>query len=134
MKKTPLKVFLSYAKEDIEAARRLRDYVPQRVADVWFDEKSLRPGARWKREITKAIRDADLFIVLLSRASVTKRGVVQREIREALDVMQEVPEDAPFVIPVRLEAVEPDHLALKDIQWVDLFPDPWQGLFKLKTL
>lgn len=132
--KKPLKVFLSYAKEDIEAARRLRNFIPTRVADVWFDEEALRPGARWKREITKSIRSSDLFVVLLSRASVTKRGVVQREVREALDVMQEVPEDAPFVIPVRLEAVEPEHLALKDIQWVDLFPHWHHGARRLKSL
>ena len=117
------KLFLSYASEDRAAAIRLRDELRFVGLDVWFDRDTLLPGQDWKRELFTAIRSADYFLVLLSHHSVSKAGVVQLEVREALDVMYERPEGSVFVIPLRLEPVSTTYKALKNIQWVDLFDD-----------
>jgi hypothetical protein len=39
----------------------------------------------------------------LSRNSTTKRGYVQKEIVKGLDVADEQPEGAAFILPARLE-------------------------------
>jgi hypothetical protein len=41
-------VFISYAREDIEAARRLDEELRSEGLNVWFDERSLLLGQEWK--------------------------------------------------------------------------------------
>lgn len=67
-----------------------------------------------------SVRDADIVIVCLSRGSITKSGYVQKEIRHVLDVADEQPEGATFLIPARMEeCAVPERL--KRWQWVDLY-------------
>lgn len=125
------KIFLSYAKEDKGAARRLCRALRREDLEVWFDEDSLVGGQKWFTAITKAIEESDFFIALLSDASVTKRGVVQKEIRKALDVLATLPEDQIFIIPVRLTECKPSFEALREIHWIDLFQDWKWGIQKI---
>jgi len=55
-------VFISYAKEDSDAARRI--YNDLRVAGLnpWLDKESLLPGQNWEIEIRKAIKSSRYFI------------------------------------------------------------------------
>jgi hypothetical protein len=85
-------VFISYAREDNAPAERLYDALKLRGAVPWIDSRDLVAGENWKRAITLEIRRADYFIALLSSRSVNKRGYVQKELREALAILDEVPE------------------------------------------
>lgn len=124
-------IFLSYANEDLDAAKKLYLQLSRiEGLNIWFDKKSLLPGQNWDLEIRKAIKEADCCIVLLSRHS-TKRGYYQREIRMALDILREIPEGDIFLIPARLHAVPPHFADLKIIQYVDMFPVWFDGLRKL---
>jgi hypothetical protein len=51
-----------------------------------------------------------------------KRGYVQKELKEALEILDEFPESGVFIIPVRLEAINISDSRLEQIQYVDLFP------------
>jgi hypothetical protein len=94
----------------------------------WLDIEDLLPGQEWVSSIQSAIHEADFFLVFLSEASVSKRGYVQKEISVALDVLSQRKEGETYIIPVRLDAIEPPR-GLMQYQWVDLFsPD---GLEKL---
>jgi hypothetical protein len=79
-------VFISYAREDSDAARRV--YNDLRVAGLnpWLDKESLLPGQSWENEIRKAIKKSRYFIALFSSRSVGKRGFVQKEFKFALAV------------------------------------------------
>ena len=128
-----LQVFLSYAKEDVVTARKLyRELIKDTFINVWFDEKALVPGQNWKREVTKAIRTSDLFIALISHNSVSKRGIVQKELREAIDVVMELPQDKNFIIPVRLDNTIPSNEFLSNIHWFDMFKGWKQGIDQIK--
>ena len=118
----PLQVFISYAREDRDMARRL--YVDLKKAGVtpWFDEKNLLPGQRWKVVIPQEIRKSSYLIAVLSSHSISKEGYVQKELRIALDVVEELPPDQVFVIPVRLDDCEPQHEWLQELHRTDLFP------------
>jgi len=127
-------VFISYAREDSTAARKLYDELQRIGADPWLDEVSLLPGERWKVAIKKAIRASSYFIALLSTKAVTKRGVVQSELRQALEILDEFPDSGIFVIPVRIEECSPSDDRLKDLNWVDLFPAFDKGVDKIRRL
>jgi hypothetical protein len=59
---------------------------------------------------------------------VNKRGFLQREIRQALDLWQEKLDDDIYVIPARLEECQVPE-SLSKFQWVDLFEE--RGLSSL---
>jgi formylglycine-generating enzyme required for sulfatase activity len=115
-----LRVFLCHSSGDKPPVRELYQRLCAEGIDAWLDEEKLLPGQDWQREIPKAVRASDVVIVCLSRGSITKAGYVQREIKFALDVADEQPEDAIFLIPARLEECEvPDRLSRW--QWVNLY-------------
>jgi hypothetical protein len=51
-------VFLSYASQDAEAARRIADTLRSAGVEVWFDQSELRGGDVWTKEF--AIRYANV--------------------------------------------------------------------------
>lgn len=86
--------------------------------EPWLDEEGLLPGQDWQGAIRKAVRNSDVVIVCLSKGSINKAGYVQKEIKFALDVADEQPEDTIFLIPVKLEEREvPERLSRW--QWVN---------------
>jgi hypothetical protein len=117
-----LVVFLCHAAEDKGNARDLYRRLLQDGFDPWLDEDNLLPGQEWETEIRRAVRQADIVVVCLSKRSIDKAGYVQREIRTALDAAEERPPGAIFVIPARIQQCQvPERLSRW--QWVDLFEE-----------
>ena len=117
--KRPLKVFLCHAHSDAAAVGALYSRLTEEGVDVWLDKKKLLAGSNWELEIEKAVRDADVVVVCLSKQFNTA-GFRQKEVRLAIDTAMEQPEGEIFIIPARLE--ECDVLpGLRRYQWVDLF-------------
>jgi formylglycine-generating enzyme required for sulfatase activity len=127
-----LRVFLCHASQDKPAVRGLYQRLKSEAwIDAWLDEEKLLGGQDFDLEIYKATRDADAIIICLSKISVTKEGYVNKEIRRALDIAQEKPEGAIYVIPLRLDECIPTFERLKQLQWVDYFtPDAHERLLK----
>lgn len=118
--KHPLRIFLSYASEDKPAVRTLYKHLVNDGFDAWLDEKNLLIGQSWREEISRAIRASDVVIICLSKRSITKEGYVQKEIRYALDIADELPEGTFFLIPAKLEDCNlPDRLQM--IQAANLY-------------
>lgn len=114
-----LRVFLCHSSDDKPAIRDLYQRLCAEGFDPWLDEEKILPGQDWHQEIVKAVLTSDVVLVCLSRSSISKAGYVQKEIKYALDVADEQPEGAIFLIPVKLEECEvPDRLSRW--QWVDL--------------
>lgn len=124
-------VFISYARANAEQALRLYQDLTRAGVDVWLDQEDLLPGQHWKPAIENAIRNSRYFIALLSSESVNRRGYVQKELVIALDVLDEFPSEDIFVIPARLDACSPTHAKLKDLHWVDLYPDWDRGVARI---
>jgi hypothetical protein len=99
--------------------------------NAWLDVRCLAAGAKWKLEIKKAIRKSRYFILLMSKHSVTKKGFIQREMKEAIDVLQEFPSGSIFLIPARLDDTEPIDDELHELNWVQLAPDYHSGLERI---
>ncbi len=124
-------IFLSYARADAESAERLHAFfLSNRFADrnvrPWLDRHDLLPGERWDQAIRTALQAAAFVVIIVSQASVDKRGYFRREVRAALDRGDEFLDRDIFLIPVRIDDVPlPDDLA--DFQCVDLRRDDWQN-------
>jgi len=126
------KIFISYAREDIESVKTLYNQLASiSKIEPWIDFKKLLPGQKWKPTIRKAIRESDYFIIVLSNNSTNKRGFVQKELREAFKILDELPDNKIFLIPIRLESCHLHFEKLHEIHYVDFFPDWNAGLEKV---
>jgi hypothetical protein len=122
-------VFISYAREDSPEAEKLYEILKEAGTKPWMDKKEIRPGQNWRLAISKAIKNTRYFLPLFSSKWVGKIGYVNKELKYALDVLDTYPEDAIFIIPVRLDDCEIPFQKLEDKHYADLFPD-WNGGIK----
>jgi hypothetical protein len=119
--KRPLKVFLCHADVDNKTVHALYELLVKDGVEAWLDKEKILPGQSWDYEIRKAVREADAFLVCLSK-QFNQAGYRQKEVRLALDVAMEKPDGEIFIIPARLE--ECDTLeSLRQWSCVDLFED-----------
>ncbi|MCP4547317.1 MAG: toll/interleukin-1 receptor domain-containing protein [bacterium] len=116
-------VFISYAREDNEAAVRAVLRLESRGIRPWYDKRSILPGQDWRHAVRQAVGQCRVFLALMSSRSIDKQGYVQKELRLALGMLDEFPPDSIYLIPARLDDCQPTHERLNAIQWVDLFPD-----------
>ena len=100
-------VFLSYASEDREAARRLRDVLPNYGLDVWYDESELGGGEAWDQKIRRQIRECDYFMALVSAQTEARReGYFRREWRLAVERTLDMADDHLFLLPIVIDETE----------------------------
>ncbi len=117
-----IRIFISYAREDQARVRALYDQLVAAGFHPWLDREHILPGQRWEPIIKQALKRADFALVCLSATSINKRGFLQKEIKQALEHVQEKLEDDVWLIPARLDDCDvPD--SLSEIQWVDLFEE-----------
>lgn len=59
-------VFLSYSRKDFELAARLAQELQDRGVSVWLDKDAIAYGELWQKAIEHGIRQAELFVPLLT--------------------------------------------------------------------
>ena len=59
-------VFLSYASQDGDAARKICDALRAAGIEVWFDPYQLRGGDAWDQKIRRQIKECALFVPIIS--------------------------------------------------------------------
>jgi TIR domain len=101
-----LKIFVGYPSEHESTAREIFQFLRAKGDDVWFDKVSLVAGTDWDKERDKGQREADLIVHLCSDIILKRAGVVNREIRQTLRLVEDQPLGALFVVPIRLEPVK----------------------------
>jgi hypothetical protein len=97
-------VFLSYASEDRQAARLLRDALPDYGLDVWYDESDIGGGEAWDQKIRRQIRECDYFMPLVSAQTEARHeGYFRREWRLAVERTLDMADDHPFLLPIVID-------------------------------
>lgn len=97
-------VFLSYAREDGEAARRIAEALRGFGVEVWFDSSELRGGDVWDQKIRRQIKECALFIPVVSgHTQAREEGYFRREWRMAVDRTQDMAENRAFIVPVLVD-------------------------------
>lgn len=116
------KVFISYASNDLDIAKKLYNDLKNEGLKPWMDTEDILPGQDWKEKTRQAIKDSSFFIALLSSNSLKERGYVQKEQKIALEMLDEFPSSEIFIIPARLDDCKPLNEKLQAIKFADLFP------------
>src|SRR5436190_16614430 len=118
-------VFLSYASQDADAARRICEALRQAGVEVWFDQSELRGGDAWDAKIRKQIKECALFVPVISANTQARReGYFRLEWRLAVERMQQMDDDLTFLLPVVIDdttdagARVPDKF--REVQWTRL--------------
>ena len=120
------RIFISYAREDKDSVSEHYHKLKKNGFEPWMDIHKILPGEVWENKIQEAIKNSDFFIACLSSNSSQKRGVIQKEIRAALEIWQEKLESDIYLIPIRLNNCEVPE-KLKEFQWIDLFDNEEQN-------
>ena len=94
-------IFISYVREDAQAARQLCDEISRVGGDVWLDVRRLQPGDRWEDEILGGIRrEIRLFVPAISKNTERRdEGYVFKEWNEAVARAQGIPRRR-FILPI----------------------------------
>jgi len=116
------RIFLSYTRKDSATVRELYRKLKEVGYHPWMDIEDILPGEDWKKKIIETIQEVPFFLACLSTNSIDHRGMVQEEIKEALQVWRRKLDDDIYFIPARLDDCKvPD--ALSKFNWVDLFEE-----------
>lgn len=101
----PGSIFISYVREDAEAAERLATAIGTLGGDVWLDKRRLQPGDHWEPEILASIRrGVRLFVPLISQHTEARdEGYVFKEWGEAVERAKGIP-GRRFIVPVVIDA------------------------------
>ena len=118
-------VFLSYASQDAEAARRICDALRAAGIEVWFDQSELRGGDAWDRKIRDQIHDCRLFIPVVSANSERRdEGYFRREWALAADRTRDMAHKRAFLVPVAIDGTPERGAAVPEkfleLQWTRL--------------
>src|SRR5476649_2750873 len=119
-------VFLSYASQDAEAARRICDALRSGGVEVWFDaDGGLEHGDEWDQKIRRQIKECVLFIPVISANTQARHeGYFRLEWELASQRAMSIASGVPFILPVVIDDTrEPDALVpdrFRAVQWTRL--------------
>jgi TIR domain len=100
----PVQVFITYAREDLNAVKRLYSDLKENGLDPWLDKEEILPGQSWLEEIKRAISYSRYTVVLISSNLIASgHDYLQREIKYAMQKQQEIPGSFIFIIHARLD-------------------------------
>lgn len=116
-------LFLSYASEDREAARHLRDTLAAAGLDVWYDENELGGGDAWDAKIRRQIRECDYFMPVISASTERrKEGYFRREWRLAVERTLDMADDVMFLLPLCIDGTTENNARVPEkfltVQWL----------------
>ena len=94
-------IFISYAREDTPIAQRLTAVLSQREHMVFLDQQSLRIGGHWQEDIKRFLKDADVFIALVTDHS-DKSYYFNIEVNSAISYVAHSNRDK-LILPVVLD-------------------------------
>lgn len=101
-------IFISYSSKDRQQAEQLTELLSSAGLSVWIDKHGIEAATSWSAEITQAITDCKVFILLLSPNSIGSHNV-SKEVSLASERKKKIlPVD---LIPVELPNDLAYHLA-----------------------
>jgi hypothetical protein len=97
-------VFLSYASQDAEAARKICDALRAAGVEVWFDQSELVGGDAWDQKIRRQIKECTLFVPMISANTQARgEGFFRLEWHLAEQRSHLIARGRPFIVPVTID-------------------------------
>jgi len=104
------RTFISYSRANKDFALKLAKELRASGFNIWVDVLDIPTGSRWDDEVEKALESSEIFMVILTPASITSEHV-KDEIGYAIDT-------GKHILPVLLENAKVP-LRLRRFQYVD---------------
>jgi len=104
------KTFISYSRKDKDFALEFAREMKSAGYSVWLDQLDIPTGARWDDQVEKSLRECEVFLIILTPASVSSDNV-KDEIGYAID-------HGKRIMPILLENCDVP-LRLRRFQYVD---------------
>ena len=116
-------IFVSYARQDSEAAHQLKASLDEYGLEVWLDQKELQPGDEYEKLIQRHIRHCALFLPVISRNTEQRKEGFFR--KEWFWAVRRLPDftgaDRKFIFPVVVDDTPPYEAQVpqefKEFQW-----------------
>jgi len=118
-------VFLSYAREDTDPARRIAEALRASGLEVWFDQNELVGGDTWDAKIRGQINSCALFVPVISANTQARlEGYFRLEWKLAEDRSHLMAKGKAFIMPVGVDATAERGAQVPDaflkVQWTRL--------------
>ncbi len=118
-------VFLSYASQDADAARRICEALRAAGVEVWFDQSELRGGDAWDAKIRKQIKECALFVPVISANTQARpEGYFRLEWKLADRRTDLIGKAKAFLLPVCIDDTRDGDADVPDsflaVQWTRL--------------
>ncbi len=118
-------VFLSYASQDAEAAKRICEALRAAGIEVWFDQSELRGGDAWDQSIRRQIKNCALFLPVISHTTHDRReGYFRLEWKLAIDRSHLMDANMAFLLPVVIDDTRDNDDRVperfREVQWTRL--------------
>ena len=118
-------VFLSYASQDAEAAKRICDALRAAGIEAWFDQSELRGGDAWDQMIRRQIKACYLFVPMISANTQSREeGYFRREWNLAVARTLDMAADRAFLLPIVIDGTSDSEARVperfREVQWTKL--------------
>ncbi|MSU51487.1 MAG: TIR domain-containing protein, partial [Opitutus sp.] len=118
-------IFLSYASQDAEAARRICEALRAAGIEVWFDQSELRGGDAWVGKIRGQIKECALFLPVISANTEARpEGYFRLEWKLADRRTDLMGKSKPFIVPISIDGTRDRGADVPDsflaVQWTHL--------------
>ena len=111
--------FISYSRKDEIIIYEIYHYLKEENLNPWLDQEDILGGEKWKLAIQRAIKNSSGFVFGLSENSRNPRGTLLWERRMGLNLVEKMPDEAIYLVPLRLDSCEipPSISELNVIDW-----------------
>jgi len=123
-----MKVYLSYARPDLDWAQKLVDGLRDSGHEIWFDYDQLAAGLEWAKKIQMALDTCKAMIVLVSPASMESK-----EVRREIDHAFLSKNFAHRVLPVYLKPTRDVPWFFGKLSGVQVGKDPIDAIDEIKV-
>ncbi len=114
-----IQIFIICADEDDAVAQRIYNDLEQMGCRPWLESKDVKAGQYSDQMFRSVMEKSDYILALLSKHSLTQRGMAQKQLKKALDIFEEFPSGEIFLIPIRLDDTEAQEETLRNLKPAD---------------
>lgn len=114
-------VFISYSRQDAPIANAIRHYLEEAGIRCWIDIQGIN-DQDWAAEIMKALRQCDIYVIILSKNSISSEEVA-KEVTQATHMCK-------YILPFKVDdEMLPDRLQyhLGPYHWLDAICPPLEA-------
>jgi len=126
---TGKKIFIICAEEDNNTAKRIYNDLKLLGCNPWLAAIDVKAGQYSDQIFRSVMEESDYVLALLSKHSLTQRGMALKQLKKALDIFEEFPSGDIFLIPLQLDETKPQEEALRNLKPAD-FRSSYETGFK----